>query len=337
MRWRYQTDCERPTPRLMGPGSALGSRIAGLPEGTFADDLALHATNRILVDAVAEVEEVHVEALGEFVDGLLQGESPLGMTGSAEGGGRTGVDEDVVFFGVQRGPFIEVRGRTGASGSGAAAGGAVADELNGGDGAVFLRADAEALIGAGTIADGEMLLLAVEHEANRRSGFARERGGNDSRIAGAELGAETTAHVFGDDAHLGFGKMEVAGKLFAHAGGSLGGGIDGEQLGLPVGDHAVGFKRGVRLHLGDVAGIHNHVGVFESLFGIALLAHRRPMDIAGLGSARLRFRLRRRFLPRSAAPGKTRGALGSRARSASTTKGSASYFTLTLAAASSAA
>ena len=143
------------------------------------------------------------------------------MARGAKCGRWTGVDEDVVLLGVQRGPLIQVGRRAGASSAGAAARGAEADELNGGDGAVFLRADAEALIGTGAVADGEMLLFAVEHEANRRTGFAGERGGDHSRIARAELGAEATSHEFGNDAYLGLGKVEETGKLLAHAGGSL--------------------------------------------------------------------------------------------------------------------
>ena len=130
-----------------------------------------------------------------------------------------------------------------------------------------------------------MLLLTVEHEANRGSGLARKRGRNHAWIARTKLGAETAAHVLGNDAHLGFGNLEVAGKFFADAGGPLGGGIHGEQIGLPVSDHAVGLERGVGLHLGGVAGIHDHVGVLESLFGIALFAHRRSVDISRLGDA----------------------------------------------------
>ena len=157
---------------------------------------------------------------------MFEGESPLRMTGSAEGGRRAGVNEDVVFLDVQGGPFIEIGHRTGAARSAAAASGSVADELHGGDGAVLLRANAKTLVGAGTIADREMFLLAVKHEPHRSSCFAGERGGNDSRIARAKLGAKAASHKFRDDAHLGLGQMKEGGELFADAGGSLGRGVD---------------------------------------------------------------------------------------------------------------
>ena len=73
-------------------------------------------------------------------------------------------------------------------------------------------------------------------------------------------------------------------KLFAHAGGSLGGGPDGEQFGLPVGYNAMGFKCAVGLHLSGVPAIYDDVGIFESLLGITVFVHGRPMNVAGLGN-----------------------------------------------------
>ena len=80
------------------------------------------------------------------------------------------------------------------------------------------------------------------------------------------------------------GKLEIGGQFLADAGDSLGGGVYGEQLGLPVGHHAVRFQRRMGLHLGVVTGIHHHVGVFESLLGVAVFAYRRPVNIACLGN-----------------------------------------------------
>ena len=80
------------------------------------------------------------------------------------------------------------------------------------------------------------------------------------------------------------GKLEIGGQFLADAGDSLGGGVYGQQLGLPVGHHAVRFQRGMGLHLGVVTRIHHHVGVFESLLGVAVFAYRRPVNIACLGN-----------------------------------------------------
>src|SRR3954451_5042306 len=42
------------------------------------------------------------------------------------------------------------------------------------------------------------------------------------------------------------------------------------------------LESGVGLDLSDVAGIHDHVGVLESLLRVAIFAHVRTMNIAGL-------------------------------------------------------
>ena len=102
-------DCERPTPRLNGPGSALGLGLRDFQMRALADDLALHAADRVLVDSIAKIERIHVEAVGQLVDGLLERECPLRMTRRAKRGGRAGVGEHVVLFDVQRGPLVEVR------------------------------------------------------------------------------------------------------------------------------------------------------------------------------------------------------------------------------------
>jgi len=107
---------------LDGTEVGVGTGIAGLPESTFADDLALHAADRVLVNAVAEVQEVDVESNSEFVNRLLKCKSPLRMAGSAERSRGTGVDEDVVLLGMQRSPLVKIGGGTGTAGSGAAAG-----------------------------------------------------------------------------------------------------------------------------------------------------------------------------------------------------------------------
>src|SRR4051794_12548445 len=106
-----------------------------------ADDLALHAANGVLVDAIAQVEAIHVEAVGQFVNGLLERERALWMTGRAKGRCGAAVSEHVVFFDVERGPFVQIGRRARTARAGAAARGTEADELDGGDGAVFLGAN----------------------------------------------------------------------------------------------------------------------------------------------------------------------------------------------------
>ena len=116
------------------------------------------------------------------------------------------------------------------------------DQVDRGDGAVFLRADAQSLIGAGPIADGKMLLLAIEHQPHRRAGFLRERRRNHTGVARAELRAEAAAHEFRDHAHLRQRDLEESRQLFAHAGGALRRGLHRQHVRFPVGDHAMGFQ-----------------------------------------------------------------------------------------------
>ncbi len=198
-----------------------GNRVPRLPEVACAHHLALDATHRMLIRLIAQVDGVHAELHRQLVHGLLQGEGALRMTRSAHGRRRTGVDEDVVLFRVQGSRFVEVRRWPGAASARAASRGAVGDQMDGGDGAVLLRSDAQRLVGTGAIADGEMLLLAIEHQPHRCARLLRERCRHYTGIARSELGAETAAHEFRDDAHLCQRNLKEASKLFAHAGRAL--------------------------------------------------------------------------------------------------------------------
>src|SRR6185312_11283020 len=84
----------------------------------------------------------------------------------------------------------------------AAAGGdaavAVRLERDGREAAVLPGADLERLHRRRTIADAQVLLLAVEHEAHRGARLLRERHGERAEAAEPELGAEAAPHELGD-------------------------------------------------------------------------------------------------------------------------------------------
>ncbi len=75
--------------------------------------------------------------------------------------------------------------------------------------AVFLGADAQHLVGTRTIADGKMLLFAVQHQPDRRAGLLRKSRRSHARISRSELRAETATHELGDDANLRHRNLEV--------------------------------------------------------------------------------------------------------------------------------
>ena len=123
------------------------------------------------VDAFPQLQGVQVELHRQLVDGLLQRERPLRMPWRAHGCAGAGIGEDVVLFGMDGCVFVEVLGWARASRAGPAAGGAIADEMNAGDGAVLLGADAQHLVGAWAIADRKVFLLPVQHQPHRRAGL----------------------------------------------------------------------------------------------------------------------------------------------------------------------
>src|SRR5207245_10404836 len=86
-------------------------------------------------------------------------------------------------------------------GPGAAVGAACAvhDQMQGGELAVLRGPRLDPLHGGRAVARCQMLLLAIEEELDGSARFLRELRGGDALDAGAELGAEASAHVLGDD------------------------------------------------------------------------------------------------------------------------------------------
>src|SRR5437764_756469 len=96
-----------------------------------------------------------------------------------------------------------------------------------------------------------MFLAPIEHEAHGGSRLLREMDRHEAKITDAIFGAESSAREIADHAHLVFRELEMFRRLIAHAVEELGGGVDRKAVLSPVGHNAVGFHRGMRLHLGS--------------------------------------------------------------------------------------
>ena len=80
--------------------------------------------------------------------------------------------------------------------------GAVAIHVEGCDGTVFRASDLDRAVDARPVARGGDLLLAVEHDLDRRAGLLRQLGGRISLGTRVELAAATATHVVSDALHL---------------------------------------------------------------------------------------------------------------------------------------
>jgi hypothetical protein len=119
------------------------------------------------------------------------------------------------------------------------------------------------------IADRNVLFAAIEHQADGRTGFAREVDGEHTEVANAVLGAESAAGEIADHPDFAPGQIEDVGGLVADAGSELGRGVDGQAVLAPVGDNAVRLHRDMGLDLGAVLAVDNNVGLSQSLLNVA--------------------------------------------------------------------
>jgi hypothetical protein len=180
----------------------LPARVAVLPPEAVGAELELGVADGVGGVAKAHLERVDPELGSELVEDRLQGEGPLRVPGCAKGARRPEVGEDVGVLEEQVGHVVDVARRSGRARAAADAAGAVGDHVEGGELALAGGASAHALDGVGAVAGAEVLLLAVEHDPDRRPGFAGEAGGDDHVQGHRELGAETGAHVVAEDPDL---------------------------------------------------------------------------------------------------------------------------------------
>src|SRR5690606_25329730 len=108
-----------------------------------------------------------------------------------------------------------------------------------GEGAVASRAKTDPLAGGGTVPDGEILGLPVEHELHRSSRLAGKQRRDDVLLPGDLLGPEAAAHVLLDHAEAMLGQAERLRDLFPHSEDGLGGVVKREMIALPRGRAAM--------------------------------------------------------------------------------------------------
>src|SRR5262249_38837653 len=141
--------------------------------------------------------------------------------------------------------------------------------------AVTLRPNFELHARIGTVADREMLLFAIEHELHWGAGLLRQCCRDYAEISCPELRAKATAHEFRDNTDLALGDLENLSELIAHSRGPLRGGVNRQQLWLPIGNYAVSLERTVGLDLGLVIAFNYNISFGESLLCAALLGAAR--------------------------------------------------------------
>src|SRR5262249_23215623 len=152
---------------------------------------------------------------------------------------------------------------------------AVADQMKRGQRAVALGTNFKLHARIRTVADREVLLFAIEHEFYRSAGLLRQSCSNYAEISGSKFCAEAATHEFCDYADLALGNFEDLGEFVADRRRSLGGGINRQQLRLPIGNYAVSLQRTVGLYLRLVVTLNDNVSFGESFFRAALLGAAR--------------------------------------------------------------
>src|SRR5207247_1107654 len=138
------------------PGIGAG-RLAVGPADLFGADLAFDLARVAGVVLLAELQRIDAEFFGQLIDRLLQGEDGLRVPGRPERRRGAGVGEDVVVLGADGRAGVHVLRRTARSRAGADAAGAVIDQVNREQFPLFVRGDLVFLIGAGPIADAQVL------------------------------------------------------------------------------------------------------------------------------------------------------------------------------------
>ena len=250
----------------------IAARLAPLlrPPELLRSDAPLLPSLGTGIVLVHKLKNVYAKFFRERVHRLLQAEDTLRMAGGAHCGSRTGVGEDVVLFRDQVGAFIKVLRRAGGSRAGTDAGTAVADPLYRLQLAVLAGARLHIHVSVRTIAGSPLLLFAIAEEPHGSACLFGEVRRDSAGVTGSELRAEAAAHVLGKHADLRFRQIEDFRQFVAHAHCALGGRVDGQTVGLPVGYEAVCLQRGVSLHLGAVLSLNDGRGRRESFLDITL-------------------------------------------------------------------
>lgn len=135
--------------------------------------------------------------------------------------------------------------------------------------AVALRAQPEALDGAGTVAVGGEHLLARHFQPHGPIDAPRGHRREGRRWPGVALRAKAAAHERANDRHVLLGEPKQAGDRFARAGDALRRGPDGQPVACPVGEGGVRLHRIVMLDRGLISRVDADRGVCQGTVGIA--------------------------------------------------------------------
>ena len=122
--------------------------------------------------------------------------------------------------------------------------------------------------------------MPVEDDAHRRLRLARQRDRDAAVVAERRLRAEAAAHAIDDHAHAAQRQAEGLRQLVPHAGGELGGHMDRQPIGAPIGDDRVRLQAAMGLHLGAKFALDDDIGLREALRDIAAAVGRRSAHIA---------------------------------------------------------
>ncbi len=139
-----------------------------------------------------------------------------------------------------------------------------------------------------------MLLLAIEHQLDRRVCGLRQPRAQQSLHVGAELAAEAAAHELRDDAHVGLRDLEPLRESFARAVDRLRRHPRRQVVAVPLAHAAVCLERCVRLHLRRVGAFNGERSCLEPRREIAVFLGRAPARVRGREDLRS-FRTHRLF------------------------------------------
>ena len=214
-----------------------------------------------------EVDGVHAELVGEFVEHAFAGEHGLRRAGRAVGGNARPVDDHLVALDEH---VRHVVGREHAHGAGAERaariGAGFVDELgvHGDDGAVALAADLRRVDRAGRRAGGAEHVLAGHHHLHRATALLGELERERFEVDGG-LAAETAADLARDDTRMSPSSMPIAIAVMERTPKwPLGGTPNGRLAVLvEVADAGMGFDVALVHHGRGERTFDDHIGLGE--------------------------------------------------------------------------
>ena len=278
-----------------GPAEPVGAGAQALVQTALRERPAGLLRIDLGVVDDAQLDRVHAQLLGQFVDRHFQRHQARSLAGRAHG---------VAFGQVQRrqlhlhqpvGRGVKQAGLLGRR-LGAAAGQIAGPALvaDGGQLAVRRGAQADALDRRRTVGGVVEHQRPLQGQLHRPAGRLGAQRGEDGVGADEQLPAETAADIGRDQADIVLGNTQRLGDVAAAPGDHLVGGPDRQLVALPGGDGGVRLHHGVGVIGGGVGlvqldrgGGESGVEVADTGVGIALAGRRRAVLGAGQVEAAL--------------------------------------------------